>query len=334
MIFSPAILALLTGSLLTTLLLVYGTQAGLRIAWRWDLRVATEEQLSRERKTYLVSSLLSHVIVLKLLLLVLFIAVADSLHDFFSGAMCAAGTLNANSFGYPALLLMVITFLLCSVWLIFNRLDQKADDFPLLRLKYGFLAVLAPVSIVESAFLTSYFVNLDPQVITSCCGTLFGEGAGGLAAELAHVPTRIAQPVFWSSIVFVLGAGVFAYLTGRGSRVFSVLSAAALPISLAAVISFISLYYYQMPTHHCPFCLLQGDYGHIGYLIYATLFMASVTGMGPGLIEMLGRTRPSLETTIPRLSRRLCLASLAGFSLFAATAVWPIVFYDFALNGY
>ena len=43
----------------------------------------------------------------EILSLFLFIYTADDLHRLFVGAMCAAGTLYVNAFGYPALMLKV-----------------------------------------------------------------------------------------------------------------------------------------------------------------------------------------------------------------------------------
>jgi len=39
-----------------------------------------------------------------------------------------------------------------------------------------------------------------------------------------------------------------------------------------AILSFISVYFYELPTHHCPFCILQKEYGYVGYPLYLTLF--------------------------------------------------------------
>lgn len=55
-------------------------------------------------------------------------------------------------------------------------------------------------------------------------------------------------------------------------------------VSLAAIISFISVYIYELPTHHCPFCIVMEEYGYIGYLLYLPLFGAAVTGMGIGVL--------------------------------------------------
>ena len=77
---------------------------GIRILRNWDLKNGSELQLSLERKTYLISTIMSYAFGFQLLSLFLFIFTADKLASLFTGAMCAAGTLNVNGFGYPALL--------------------------------------------------------------------------------------------------------------------------------------------------------------------------------------------------------------------------------------
>ena len=116
-------------------------------------------------------------------------------------------------------------------------------------------------------------------------------------------------------------------------RVFGWLSAGMLVAGIAAVIAVISVYYYELPTHHCPFCLLQAEYYYIGYPLYLALFAGGIMGSGVGMVDRY-RCTPSLKSAIPRLQKRLCLWSMAGYIVFAAIAAYPMVFSDFKLSGY
>ncbi len=82
----------------------------------------------------------------ELLSLFLFIYTADTLSSLFVGAMCAAGSLNVNGFGYPAVILKIVNFLLAGLWLIINYTDNKAHDYPLIKIKYGLLLFITPIS--------------------------------------------------------------------------------------------------------------------------------------------------------------------------------------------
>ena len=55
--------------------------------------------------------------------LLLFIAVVNHLHTFFTGAMCAAGVLNVNPFGHLTLAARTASFLCCGIWLVINHVD-------------------------------------------------------------------------------------------------------------------------------------------------------------------------------------------------------------------
>ena len=62
MMFHPGILALLLGSILTTSMLCYAAYQGIRIIRNWDISSGSERQLELERKTYLVSIIISYVL--------------------------------------------------------------------------------------------------------------------------------------------------------------------------------------------------------------------------------------------------------------------------------
>ncbi len=332
MIINPASIALTIGSLLIAIITAYSAVIGIQIIWWWDIQSGSDRQLALERRTYLISAVLSYVMAFELVSLFLFVYTADHMHELFVGAMCAAGTLNVNDWGYPALVLKTLNFMVCGVWLIVNYVDNKGFDYPLIQFKYRLLLAITLLLIIEALLQTGYFLELRPDVITSCCGALFSTSAHSLAAELAHLPLNPAKIGFYLSVVLMLRTGIHFYITGRAVAVFSYFSVWLLLISIAAIISFISLYVYELPTHHCPFCLIQKEYHYIGYPLYAALFCAGITGSGVGVINRFTNSA-SLQGIIPRIQKRLCLLSMICYSIFTALASYPIVFSDFKLSG-
>jgi hypothetical protein len=332
MVFHPEIIGLYVASLLISFMMIYSAYYGIQILRRWDIRSGSELQLVLERKTYLISTLLTYIFGFQLISFFLYIFTADRLHPLFVGAMCAAGTLKVNSYGYPALLLKMFLFILAGLWLILNRTDNQAYDYPLIKKKYLFLLAMTPLILAEMFFQFAYFLQLKPNIITSCCGSLFSVGESSFTSEMASLPSAPMKIVFYGSMGATLASGFFFYRRGRGGYLFSALSGLAFLISIASIISFISLYVYELPTHHCPFCLLQQEYGYIGYPLYASLFGASVSGMGAGMLTSF-RDRKSLAEIIPAMQRWLALISLVLFLIFIALATYPMVFTDFLLEG-
>src|SRR5512138_3037406 len=107
MILHPGIIALVSVSFLITGLVLYSSFFAVRIIRRWDIRSGSELQLALERRTYLISTMLSYVLAFQAGSLFLYIYTADSLHSAFVGAMCAAGTLNVDPYGYPTFILKI-----------------------------------------------------------------------------------------------------------------------------------------------------------------------------------------------------------------------------------
>ena len=133
MIIHPSIIALFVSSLLVSFIVLYAAYYGLQILRKWDIKSGSELQLALERRTYLISTFLNYTLGFQLISLFLYLFVVDHLHTFLVGAMCAAGSLYANDYGYPTLILKLINFLFVGVWLILNYTDNRADDYPLIK---------------------------------------------------------------------------------------------------------------------------------------------------------------------------------------------------------
>jgi len=332
MILHPAILALLVSSLLTCLMVCYAGWYGVRILTSWDIRSGSELQLSLERRTSLISTIVSYALAFELASLFLFIYTADHLHGMFVGAMCAAGALNVNGYGYPLLVLKIVNFLLAGIWLIVNHADTRGYDYPLIRVKYALLLVVAPLVILELLLQFGYFTGLHADVITSCCGSLFSLGRPGMAGDLAGLPGRTLALAFYAGMGGTFLSGLYFFVRRKGALLLSLFATVTFGIAIAALISFFCLYFYELPTHHCPFCILQKEYGHVGYLLYFTLFGGGLAGMGTGVLVPLLH-RGSMARIVPQLQRRLAAATLACYLAFVLIVSWRVLSTPFRLGG-
>ncbi len=335
MILHPGILALICGSALVLLMMLYAGAVAIKILFRWDFSSSSEGQLALERKTHLVSTIVKYALGFEIFSLFLFIFTLDEIHTLFSGAMCATGSLNANPIGWYALYVKIILFFAAALWIALNSLDAMAEDLPLVVPKFGFLLLLTPLVALELYLQAVYFLGLRPEVITSCCGSLFTDGGNGIAAELAGLPVKPMMIVFYGTGLLFLAAALPCLRWKAASlRVaFSFLAGLFFLITIAAVVSFISLYIYQLPTHHCPFDILQKNYGFIGYPLYLALFGGTLFGLMPGLFQPLKRFA-SLEPDFRRLEKKWILLAVLFTAFFLVIVSWPIMFGHFSLVEY
>jgi len=335
MILNPGILALLLGGLISFSLMLYAAGLGLKILRNWDRTQSSEAQLLLERKTWLVSSLVNFALGFQVLSGLLFLYTLEDIHNLFVGAMCGTGSLNANPIGWVVLLVKVFLFFLAASWVAINRLDQQTEETPLVRPKYLALLVLTPLVGLDLYLLYSYFSGLRPAIITSCCGALFGLGNDTVASDLAALPPQETMLFFYVSAAICLLL-ILSCLRSQVAILRPLLFSAVLVfffIALVSVISFISLYIYEMPSHHCPFDMLQRNYGYIGYPLYTTLFAGVFFGMLPGLCQPLKKL-PGVQQQIQRREKNWLLLSLGGLLAFVLISGWSIWFGPFILLGY
>lgn len=324
MLFQPAIIALLLASGLSALMVAAAVPFAWSVLRRWDLSSGSEAQLRLERRTYLVATLLKIVMATELAALVLFVFNADRMATLFTGAMCAVGTLKVDPWGFPALYLKLAVFFLAGCWLVLDHVDNRGWDYPLIRVKYGALVALAPVLVGSAVVQGAYFLGLRADVITSCCSTLFsGGGVTVTSNSVAALPHGLALSLLAAAVVAVLASGGVVLRWRRFGVVHALLSLVAFGVGMAAIISTISVYVYELPHHHCPFCILKWEYGHIGYALYIPLFVGTVCGLGTGVAGWAAR-RPSLAAVAPSVARTLAAWSVGGYALFGLVTLWLI----------
>lgn len=331
MIQHPAILALTISSIIISAMIGYASWFGIQIIERWNLASGTEQQLALERKTYLISVILTYSLVFQILSFFLYIFTTDALHSQFTGAMCAAGSLAVNSYGYPVAILKVVNCLMAGVWLIINHIDTKGYDYPLIKHKYRMLNIFAPLVLLEALFQFVYFFNLKADIITSCCGSLFSSEKRSIAGQISALPPVTMQWVFIVTMMCVLLSGIHVLIRKKGALLFSLLSIGAFAVSIISLVSFISLYFYELPTHHCPFCILQTEYHYIGYLLYALLLVAGISASGTGILASMP-VPASISNQLPGFLQKLVVITIGAYSLFTVITIIKMLTTSFRLD--
>ena len=327
MILHPGVLALTVGSALTLLLVLCALAVGGGILLGWDYESSSARQLTLERRTCLVSTLVNYGLGFQIASLLLFIYTMDDVHPLFVGAMCATGSLNANPVGWYSLASKLVLFFLSGFWIALNNLDNQAEDYPLVRFKYVLLFALAPLLCLDIYLQFAYFLGLDPDIITSCCGSLFSTDSDSAVSSVTAMPVKLSMALFYGSgllVVALFGCSLAAGPGGAVSYLFSCAVLCFFLVALVSVISFVSIYIYELPTHHCPFDILQQGYHFIGYPLYLTLFAGTYFGLLPGLFQPLSR-HTSLRHGLSRARKKWFAWSMANITAFIILASHQVV---------
>lgn len=319
---SPAVLAWLLVSVLASALCLVAAALGWRIARRWDPCCGDPSQVRMERWLPGIQAAMCWAVTLEILSLFFLVHLSDQISGLMTGAMCAAGTLIATPWGYAALGLRALAALLALWWLSWHLLDRRSMDQPLLRAKCGLLLPLALASTAGSLLGAMHLLGIDLQLVTSCCSSVFAgsTGSDGLGSLLAQIAPQTGLWMFFGGWA-VLAAGGVLWRRWPWVALGSALLAAALV--LMGIVSAVSLYVYALPTHHCPFCLLQSGEAFIGYGWYGPLLLGMALVLSLGSTHLLvpaSLRQRDLDAVLRRMQWLLWAAAALG-ALLGAQAV-------------
>ena len=280
MLLSPDIIANL---LVDTLFVAFGAIAfwvSLQVVLQWDFTRSDEGQYTLAKRVYLVSTITKYILFLKIPLLLFFIYTLDHLASIINGAMCAVGVIDASLYGIYLITLKVLNVYLFAFWIVLNEEDFRQSDLPYTKLKSLFFLFLYMLLVVEVLLEYLYFFDIDPNSLVDCCGAIFSTTSKSWISLFLSLPNLYLYTIFYSVV-----AGLIISYILKARSVYAVLSALFVPVSILSLIGYFGTYIYELPTHHCPFCLMQGDYNYIGYFLYTFLFVATFYGMLVGFKE-------------------------------------------------
>lgn len=322
-------IALLVCSAATILLGARAAVTALRVVRFWDTGTDTARQIRLENESWLSAMLMEYGLALQMISLLLLVLAADSFSRILVGAMCATGAFLANDFGLPALAVKIFGLFLYGFWILLHRLDLRSEEMPLTRMKFYYLLLLIPYLLTDTLLLLAYLGRLQPDIITSCCGVLFG-GPGTDGRDLALPLPALPLMTVYYGCAGLLCWGGWRQLQGRRRTTFRYLSGNIclaiawllfFLLSLVVITAVISSYIYGLPSHRCPFDILQGEYHGIGYPIYILLFISVFAGMSAGAVAPVGLL-PDMTGPVEAYRRRAIRVSLFLLVLFLSLITW------------
>jgi len=128
--------------LLDLLFLIFGFIAffiSIKIYLNWDINSTSKTQYEMEKLSFLNQTIIKYIFIIKIPLFLFFIFTLDKLSNVITGAMCAAGVVNATEVGVYLLILKIINIYAFGLWLVLNSLDLKDENLSKTKLKYGVL---------------------------------------------------------------------------------------------------------------------------------------------------------------------------------------------------
>ncbi len=240
----------------------------LSIIKNWDYKKSTSFQYTLEKRAYLVILIISFALFSKIFIFFYFIYGIDSLSYLVSGAMCAAGIFSSNNFGEFALLLKIVNLFFIGFWLFLNSIDLKQKDYKYTKLKFIFFSIFFLFFTIELVLDFYFLYNIPVNKEVSCCSIIYGQSAISSPIPFGLSINGLVLLFYLLAILLlILAIQKMALLLLLFNFLFTY-------ISYFSVTYFFSPYIYELPTHQCPFCMLQSEYYFIGYFIWSSLFLA------------------------------------------------------------
>jgi len=319
MILSPEVITLL---ILNMIFLFFGTIAfflSVKIYLYWDINSTSAKQYSIEKQSFLAATIIKYIFAIKLPLFLFFIFTLDKISNVLTGAMCAAGVVDATPYGIYLFVFKLVNIYLFGFWLLLHYLDIKKENLPYTKFKFAFFIVAFFMLFAEIVLEGIMFAQIDIDKMVSCCGTLFSNSAGSYISQIFKLDTSVLLFLFYGSFILIL---IFSFLKKYLLLLFT--NIFFIIISIISLIIFFSTYIYELPTHHCPFCFLQKDYFYMGYFLYVTLFVGTFFGISSGVANMTHQEN--------RRSRFFSKVSLIFNSVYVILVTSYVLFY-YIKNG-
>ena len=318
MLLMPEVLSIL---ILDIIFLIFGSIAfilSIKIFFKWDINSTSKKQYKLEKQSFLTATIIKYIFALKLPLFLFFIFTLDKISNVLTGAMCAAGVVDATEYGTYLFILKLLNIYLFGFWLVIHYIDIKNEHLSKTRLKFGFFILAFFVFITEIALEITMFTAIDIDKIVSCCGSLYSSSSTSYISNIFLIDTPILLSLFYGNFALIVILYFFKQrIASLAKYLFTIANLFFIIVSIISLIAFFGTYIYELPTHHCPFCFLQKDYNYVGYFIYILLFIGTFNGVIIGFID----------TSKQNQARNYTISLLFNLFFVLLVSAYPIIYY-------
>ncbi len=282
MILSPEVLTII---ILNSIFLLFGSVSfllSIKIFFNWDINSTSKKQYQLETQSFLTATIIKYILFVKILLFIFFIFTLDKISNVLTGAMCAAGVVDATSYGIYLLLFKLINIYFFGFWLVIHNFDLKTENLKYTKLKFGFYLFIYFLLLFEIILEITMFSSIDVDKLVSCCGTLYSNSEGSYLSSVFFEYGDHILIGFYLCFALLL---IFYKL--KNDYFYLIFNLVFLILAIISLILFFGTYIYELPTHHCPFCMLQKEYHYVGYILYALLFLGTFFGFIIGIVNLV-----------------------------------------------
>ncbi len=244
----------------------------------WDFNSTSSKQFNLEKRSYLVVLIILFSLIVKIAALPFFAYIIDELALIIPGAMCGAGVISANTYGEFLLPFKVFILFITGIWLILNKQDIKTKNFFYLEKKFWLFVFLFILIIFEYVLDLYYLTNISTEDPVTCCSVIYGEQSG------SELPFGLDTPKLLILFYLLYFLTLFTNFSKQALLSF-ISNGLFLYFSYYATVNFFGTYIYELPTHKCPFCMLQKEYFYIGYFIWGSLFAGTFFGISSFILK-------------------------------------------------
>ena len=180
--------------------------------------------------------------------------------------MCAAGIFSLE-YGEISLFLKLTNLFFIGIWFVLNSLDLKRKDYKYTKIKLLLFIFIFICLTFEYILDFKFLLNIPLNKAVECCSVIF---------ETSSISSKIPFGLVNSSLIliFYMLFVLIVILNIQKKYILLLLfNILFVYISYFCVTYFFSTYIYELPTHQCPFCMLQYEYYFIGYFIWSSLFL-------------------------------------------------------------
>jgi hypothetical protein len=318
MILTPEVLTLFILNALFAFFAIIAFVLSVKIFLQWDLSATTQRQYVLEKQSFLTATIIKYIFAIKVPLFLFFIFTLDKISHVLTGAMCAAGVVDATQYGTYLLILKIINLYLFAYWLMLHHVDMKDENQPYTKKKFGLFIAAFFLFMAEVTLEGIMFAAIDVDKMVSCCGSLYSSSANSYVSNIFRIDTAVLLFLFYGNFILI---SVFYFLKNR--YLFALSNFSFIVSGMVTLIAFFGMYIYQLPTHHCPFCFLQKDYYYVGYLIYFLLFVGTFSGIITGFLPTSAASRQkSFKISFMFNGLYVLLLSLYPLLFYIKNGVW------------